>query len=289
MGNGYYLWGAQLEPGTSATIYQPIAAANTLVSSTTARKIDNTGGYYVQGQYDEWTGAPVVDSSLSLWYDAGQSTSYSGSGTTITDLRSSNNAGTLRPSISFNNTGSWVFTANSTQYITVANSTPYQFLNTSPYTFDMWVKLTAYPGASTWVRFFNRDTNPGSGRDGYNFYIDGNINGTTVSFRTERWVAGTAVNTGPDLAYSTVANTWVNWVVTYDGANLRMYKNGVLSNTSGSAIGNITNTSASLYIGGQGGSGNPGMETSGLKIYSRALSADEVAQNFNALRRRYNI
>lgn len=260
-----------------------------LYSNLAAQRQLNDGTLQVGNIFDEFTGAPVVDTSLILWYDAGQSTSYPGTGTTITDLSATNNTGTLRPSIGYNSIGSWVYTLNSTQYISVANSTPYQFLNTSPYTFDMWAKVTAYPADATYNRFWNRDTNPGSGRDGFNFYIDGAVDGTTIQFYSERWVAGTGIGAGVNVTYSTVANTWIHWVVTYDGTNVRLYRNGVLSATSAATTGNITNTTALLYIGGQGGSGNPSMETSGLKIYNRVLTADEITTNFNALRGRYGI
>ena len=41
-------------------------------------RITNTGTYLVNGMFDEVTGAPVVDTSLQLWLDAGQTASYSG-------------------------------------------------------------------------------------------------------------------------------------------------------------------------------------------------------------------
>ena len=88
-------------------------------------------------------------------------------------------------------------------------------------------------------------------------------------------------------------NTWYQIVGTYDGSSLIQYVNGAIS---GSAVS---------YTGtpGSGGvtriarrwddvvaSGNlfPG-DISVVRIYNRALSADEVSQNFNALRNRYGI
>jgi hypothetical protein len=41
-------------------------------------KVSPTGVY--ADLFDEFTGAPVVDSSLKLWLDAGQTASYSGYG-----------------------------------------------------------------------------------------------------------------------------------------------------------------------------------------------------------------
>ena len=270
---------------TTNTVYSRLFDEVTYTSGFAKR--EQSGNLYVTGMFDEFTGAPVVDSSLILWYDAGQSSSYPGTGTTITDLSATNNTGTLRPGIGYSSIGSLRFTLNSSHYITIANSTPYYFLNTSSYTIDAWVKITGYPADASWNRVWNREGNPGSGRDGINFYVDGQVDGTTVQFYSERWVAGTAVGVGTNIAYVDVENRWNHWAVTYDGTTLKIYRNSVLSSSSG-ATGNITNTTTSFIIGGQGGVGNPSMELSGLKVYNRALTADEISQNFNALKRRYD-
>jgi hypothetical protein len=55
-GNGIYIWGAQLELGSTATIYQGIAAANTLVAPNFAKREGSDGSMYITGTYDEVTG-----------------------------------------------------------------------------------------------------------------------------------------------------------------------------------------------------------------------------------------
>ena len=51
-----YVWGAQLERGTTPTIYQGIAAANTLVAPGFAKRETSDGAVYVTGSFDEVTG-----------------------------------------------------------------------------------------------------------------------------------------------------------------------------------------------------------------------------------------
>jgi hypothetical protein len=91
--------------------------------------------------------------------------------------------------------------------------------------------------------------------------------------------------------YAFDPNIWYNLVGVMDNANMYMYFNGQLVGTTtlGEDIGNSSNT---LKIGSRGDgpavAGGTGY-ASGVQIYNRALTANEVAQNFNALRGRYGV
>ena len=54
--SGVYVWGAQFELGSAATVYQGIAAANTLVSPGFVKRVSNDGTSYVTNIFDEVTG-----------------------------------------------------------------------------------------------------------------------------------------------------------------------------------------------------------------------------------------
>ena len=116
------LWGAQFEVAASTT---SLPTAYVATGATTSININNfaqrtiaSGIEYVSGSFDEFTGAPVVDSSLKLWFDAGQTTSYPGTGTTWTDLSGSGFNGTLinGPTYNASNGGSIAFNG-STNYV----------------------------------------------------------------------------------------------------------------------------------------------------------------------------
>jgi hypothetical protein len=90
------------------------------------------------------------------------------------------------------------------------------------------------------------------------------------------------------------AGNWYQVVGTYESSTgMKIYVNGVLvaTNTSISGTGVTNNTSNTLVIGGDPRysfrrlTGN----ISAFNIYNNALTAAEVAQNFEARRTRYNI
>ena len=54
--SGVFLWGGQLEQNSTTTIYQGIAAANTLVAPGFAKRETSDGAVYVTGSFDEVTG-----------------------------------------------------------------------------------------------------------------------------------------------------------------------------------------------------------------------------------------
>jgi len=79
---------------------------------------------------------------------------------------------------------------------------------------------------------------------------------------------------------------WTHLAVTYDGTSIRLYVNGVLRSTTGSAGGGIAASTGPLRIGGNTVFTVPGTEYfAGLidevRIYNRALSAAEITADMN--------
>lgn len=205
----------------------------------------------------------------SNWYD----TSGTGnSGTLVNGPQSSNK--------------DLMFTYQNWQSVTFANTTSLQFLNTSPYTLEVWVYPTRNPGASNYTGIFDRESNPGTGRDGYNIYFLGSA-GSTTYFTTERFTSGTNTIAQVTLDQSVSVNNWSHLVSTYNGSTLSLYRNGSLVSST-SSTGNLTNTSKTLTVGVRGGQYFDG-KISCAKIYNKALTSLEVNQNFNAIRGRFGI
>ena len=260
----------------------------TPTSNSPVGRDSSDGTMYVTGIFDEFTGAPVVDSSLQLWLDAGQTASYSGTGSTWTDLSSAGNNGTLvnSPTYSSTNGGSLEFNGTN-NYINVPSTSSLQFLNRAPYSFEVWVYPIADNSAS-YPGFINRESNPGTGRDGYNLYYT-NLGVAVGShlISTERFCTGTQVSSGATYTDAVFFNNWQCYCATYDGTTLSFYRNGVFV-SSATSTGNITNTTQNLTIGQRSGVYS-NSKISTTRFYNRALSADEALTNFNALRGRYGI
>jgi len=98
-----------------------------------------------------------------------------------------------------------------------------------------------------------------------------------------------------DSSFPVNSNTWYHAVVTYDKSYQRMYKNGVeVYNRAQS--GDMGTNSVVLSMGARGvdGSGGSGYnffpgQIPVVKVYKKALTANEVATNFQALRYRFGI
>lgn len=250
-------------------------------------KRDNANGcIQVSGIFDEFTGAPVVDSSLVLWLDAAQTESYPGTGTTWTDLSGNENNGTLVNTPTFNTSGNFRFDYTQFERVTFANAASLQFLDRSPYTLEAWVYPTRNPGASNWTGIFDRESTFNSARDGYNIYFLGSAT-INVSFATERFASG-----GFSVTYvsdeNTILNKWQHIVATYNGTTLSLYHNAISRGTPITSTGNITNNTKELNIGLRGGNYFDG-NISNARIYNKALTATEISINFNALRGRFGI
>jgi hypothetical protein len=286
--SGLYIWGAQLEPGNIATIYQG-KGASTILTSNFARRETQSGDMYVTNSYDEYTGAPVVDGDLKCWLDASQTASYPGTGTTWSDLSGNNNTGTLTSSPGFDNpTGSITFNGSGSSSgntitfsgtVTGASLGLYQ----NSFTVGAWVNnnitTTGASSAPVGGGIFSIDGSAVAGGQYAIFNRWGNI---WVDFYGEG-------QNGPAVS----SNTWYYIAHTYNYTTKQsiLYQNGVAVNTSTRTqdlVASVGSTSPKIGVYGLGGSWWNG-KISSVHVYNRALTADEVAQNFNALRRRYNI
>jgi hypothetical protein len=222
----------------------------------------------------------IVTSGLVLHLDAGNAASYSGSGTTWTDLSGNSNTGTLTngPTYSSENGGSIVFDG-SNDYVNIPNSASLNI--TSSISFGGWFYPTYTSAYQTLVV-----KSSGAPRQ-YGVWF-------TQSNTSQVYVALIGTNHGEtNIALSSpwTVNAWNNLMVVYNTStsSLIVYLNGV-SVASKSCTGNISSTSHAVTIGWhpsepyklQG-------RSSQAVIYNRAISASEVTENYNALRGRYGL
>jgi|LakMenEpi03Aug12_release.lakeMendotaPanAssembly.Ray.scaffolds.fasta_scaffold242763_2 hypothetical protein len=239
-------------------------------------------------------GPKIVTQGLVLALDAASKNSYPGSGTTWTDLSGNNNTGTLvnSPTFSSDNNGILIFNGIN-HNVSVPNSNTY--LTGSYFTFSTWVNIPTTAAANTYYSILNKNN---YNTNGISIIIGtGGLASNQIQLSNIRMsVSGNiAVATQFTLSPIVPFNTWNQFTYTlnYDNTNtyLSLYINGLFRQTltigSGSFIGNTN----SLSIGAPG----PGNGTyfsgsmANYQIHNRALSSDEVLQNYNATKSRFNL
>ena len=233
----------------------------------------NSSGLFVVIGTDSVYGASTYSTNILKWNDI--------SGSAID--------GTLVNTPTFNgaNGGYISFTYTSNQNVTFSSSSTIQFLNTLPYTLEAWVYPTRNPGAGNYTGIFNReDSSVGAVRDGYNLWFLGSAT-TQTSFTSERFAAGVQTYSTFNIDSSLSVNNWQHIVATYNGATVKIYRNGVFYNSVAST-GNITNNVKTLEIGMRSTQPFDG-RIALAKIYNTALTDEEIVNNFNAHRGRFNL
>ena len=213
---------------------------------------------------------PIVTSGLVLSVDAGNSASYPGTGTTWFDLSGNGRNLTLFNGTAYNSAGYFDFDGTDDYAQTSING-----LNTGtviPHSLEMWVNFNTMTSPRWWLAVIGQfDT-------GSHHWI-----GTTTS-QFGAWSAQCQL--APTLLPAT---NWMQIVGTFDGTTLTYYVNNVNTGGSCAASGfNFTNTDFSIGLR-LGGEAYFNGKVAVSRIYNRALTATEVAQNFNVLRGRYGL
>jgi hypothetical protein len=216
----------------------------------------------------------IVTDGLVLNLDAGWYNSYPGSGTVWTDLSGQGNNATLvnGPSFSTNGQGSLNFDGTD-DLASLGNFFTYQ-----TFTIGLWVK----PDGSQTTYADIIDNNH---RGNQNWVLQQNVANLN---QYEFAVFGSAGQTSLSGLFTLTTDEWVYLTFTFDGTNLRSYRNGIQFST-GAALGTtVYYNDQNFYLGYWGGGGrNWNGEYGIVHSYNRALSNDEVFQNYNAQKARY--
>ena len=216
--------------------------------------------------------APIVTDGLVFAVDANNLVSYPKSGTTAYDLTGSNN-GTLTNGVGYNNEngGSWVFDGVDDYITSTVTGLP---IGASPRTINIWVKITGTSATP-------HHSICGYGIQGVAQTFDiGYFNNTGQVF-LDVYGAGGIVSISTQRK-----NTWFMVTGIYTGAELQLYINGILDKTNIFAI----NTANSVFRIADTAWTSPDYlsgNVANTQIYNRALTADEVAQNYNATKDKF--
>lgn len=251
----------------------------------------------VYNEIDEVTdfyGRSVVRDGLVLDIDAGISTSYSGIGTSWTDLGPISKNGTLTngPTYSSTNGGSIVFDGTN-DYASIPSPSP--FSGTKLFTFEIWVNFTSITGnfggtnKNAWL--FAGGTGTGVGQAEFAVRSANNTSFTPNTIDFSRGGGGTTGSLSINVSSLIFNGNWYQIVLVRSASNAQtVYLNGLSIGT-----GNVSNsfsdgqTDFGSLHGNASFDGYLNGRISNIKIYDRALTASEVQQNYNALRGRFGL
>jgi hypothetical protein len=232
----------------------------------------------------------IVTDGLVLNLDATNINSYPGSGTTWTDTSGYNNSGTLINSPAFlreRGRGSIVFDGVDDR-VSISDFN----YGRSGCTIASWVKYNATTTGYKEAIVSKWQTGAGI----VNEFVLGSVQN---------------IGTAPGNAYFAVFNsndqvvfandsstimavgTWYYVLGTFDGLNTKIYLNGqykgISANSTSPTIKTVASQPIALASFGATFSFNTSCSISLAQIYNKALSAQEVQQNYNALKSRFGL
>ena len=217
--------------------------------------------------------ASVVTTGLQLYLDAGNASSYPGSGTAWTDLSGNNRDGTLTngPTYSGTNGGSIVFDG-SNDYVQCSGS-----LTVTAATFVTWIKRNGSQGQYDGILFSR-----GANTTGMNFQVSNQLGyHWNDAGNTYNWQSGLTI---PDATWCMIAVS-----VTSTAATAYLCQTGGTTTAT-----NTVNHASSLLndikiaqddAGNRFFNGNIAI----AQLYNIALSAGQISTNFEADRGRFGV
>ena len=234
-------------------------------------------------------GPHIIADGLVLALDAASPESYPGSGTTLFDLSGNGNEGTLTGGPTFSSQNNGAIQVNGSKNIAITDMP-----TTNNYTLCIW-SLNLGPTAFA--------------SEGHRTYA------CTDNFRFQ-WddTASTTIGRGPFVDFvspggglvpsnfytqtpSDFFNKWNLTSITSDGSTTTIYFNNIQGATTTSA--RVFSTDGAMTIGTNNLSGIGGADSFNrdggncffgpVYVYNKALTANEVSQNYNALKPRFEL
>jgi hypothetical protein len=217
-------------------------------------------------------GPQIVKSGLQIYYDAANPKSYPGSGTILQDISGNGNYATLYNGVAISsaNSGCFVFDGTDDYVFMETNGMPID-----AYTKTVWFYITDFTNNNNLMSgdndsrhalWLDASTNLKAGHnggDGYRSVV------STTTLELNKWYFG--------------AVTWENSI------EFNLYVNGKFESSNTFATDPYIGDSRLLYLGSFGGANLLEGRIALASVYDRALSAEEILQNFNVHRSRFGV
>ena len=255
-----------------------VSGSQTSVAKVLVYNRKLTANEFAQNFYQ----GPIVTSGLTFAVDAGNLVSYGGTGTTVYDLVTTGTTGTLT------NGPTWTYLSGGT--FTFDGTDDYIDFGVTNIVLPTNITLSAWINQSTIDGYKNILTKQGNGNIDLDYGITTSPNGNLYF-----WFHNGAFRiheTFTNIINST--NTWYNVVAVFDDINntVKMYVNGIQVYNEPEITSMLEHSGSKLFIGwrnsfagGQSFNGKISM----AQVYNRALSGNEIKQNFEAYRGRFGV
>lgn len=247
----------------------------------------NSGGFRINSGGFRVAPLPtIITDGLVLNLDAGNTSSYPGSGTTWTDLSGNGFNVTLVNSPTFDsaNGGSIVFDGTNDYGKNEADYNTLDFAGSS-FSICMWINRIGNVTAAEEILIHKESGISPTG--GYQFAVDG----TTGAYALRVRASSNANETFTGNSGVIPTGSWVFLCVTYNGSTITGYINGIFDSNTSTTISSIGSTNNPLGICGTflGYVPSTNYKIASINLYNRALSASEILQNYNALKSRFGL
>lgn len=218
----------------------------------------------------------IPSSGLVFCLDSANSRSYSGSGNTVYNLAGGSSIGATKSSgVTYNSTAPATFSSTASNYLI----SDYTLASGTSFTVSMWFKRV---DSTYWVSLFGNEVwNSGTG------YVARLESSTLITFSRATDLIG--------ISYDNAALVSANYnhyvfVKNTSGTDSFIYLNGV--QVANGSINNVSISKPFVFNARYTNDGSSltdsrGSQFSHIAVYSRALSATEVKQIYNATKRRF--
>ena len=247
------------------------------VNGTTATDWLLTNGYSTSWSLD------IVTSGLIVYYDPSNSSSYPGTGTTLTDL-SGNGINGVMSSTGVIQNKMMTYNGTSSQ-VSIADNALLE-PGTGDWTIEAWVYYSVITGST---RTFISKTNNGGGSGDWSYGLRTLGNGAT------RFEVGDGTTSVNSPSYTVSLGQWYQVVGVWTNVasnSIELYINGVSQGSNSHSFTSVKNSTNPLYLGNYNGNefqqslnGKMGI----FRMYNKALSSVEILQNFNANKYLYGL
>ena len=234
-----------------------------------------------------YSGPNGIEDGLVLCLDAGNPKSYTGSGTTWTDLSGNGNTGTLVNGVGYNSSNGGSLSFDGVNDRVAINASSYTNLSSGNFTITSWFYIpTSVDTTNLYYWLIAIGTSAGSSNTWYlRVWRSGIAPGCLFTRINDIILLGTDGNLVASYPgdYYKASGRWTYFTFVENSGTSYYYMNGV--QTGSASTPSIPSGNNYITIG----DGVPNSNFSNFSIYNRALTAAEVQQNYNATRSRYGV